>query len=655
MGGNIDSSNYALNINMIGESMYFLYLYLTKNIYTKTKSKDIKDKKSIIDFWDFDYKLNSPIETQLENVFKIYENNKSNAEINSKEALIVHIKNKNSELINKIFSRLEKIKMPHYFPLILFLLDEYCDSENENIIIPNKELYPNLKNCIIYTAEFIDKSQYLFESKQKQLTEQGEYKMEKILNILLRFCSYHNDLGDRFSIGEDDKKINYDLTEKYFPFTINICCIGRFGKGKSTCVNCLLGEIKAKESKSGASTTKKINYYQISNQPIKIYDIPGFENKETISNAVYKIKELNDEINELKEQLHIILYIIKSTDERMFADIEFEIINEISKQKDSKLLYILTHSSKDTDIEEKIDMINVGLKNVLINNKVDNLFNIYSKMKADKNNCIFVNFHPYENMPIYGIDEFFKKLSFLAKETDIYKKYIKKNKKDNEFQNLINEEADIRKMKAEKILLYNSIGAGAIGIIPGLDLAIQKFVIQKSAMKKIGQIFGLDINLISREKENEKENSFKNANNDNNFTIEDDKDNNKESNKYSNKDSNKDSNKNYSQFFSKFAQFSTSALGGIASFSEEIINYINQVAQISGEITLTALRGITITFLFIGSGIGIGTGFYFTYKHCKELIEKLYKYFKENMHILSNDLEQAVQYLEFRAKFHKKK
>ena len=311
-------------------------------------------------------------------------------------------------------------------------------------------MFPNLNNCIIYTAEFIDESQYLFESEQKLLTEQGEKKMEKILNILLRFWSYHNDLADRFSIGQGNKEINYDLTEKYFPFTINICCIGRLGKGKSTCVNCLLGEIKAKESKSGVSTTKKINYYQISDQPIKIYDIPGFENKETIANAVCKIKELNDEINELKDQLHIILYFIKSTDERMFTNIEFDIINEIFQQKKSKLLYILTHSSKDTDLEEKIDMINVGIKNVLLNNKIDNFHTMFLKMKADKDNCIFVNFHPYENKPIYGIDKLFKKLSFFAKETDIYKKYIKKDMKPNELKNLINEEADIRKKKAEK-------------------------------------------------------------------------------------------------------------------------------------------------------------------------------------------------------------
>ena len=59
------------------------------------------------------------------------------------------------------------------------------------------------------------------------------------------------------------------------------------------------------------------------------------------------------------------MYIIKSTDERKFADIEFDIINEISNQKNSKLLYVFTHSSKKTDIEEKIDMINIGIKNVL--------------------------------------------------------------------------------------------------------------------------------------------------------------------------------------------------------------------------------------------------------------------------------------------------
>ena len=651
MGQNLESNNYGLNVNMVGESLYLLSIYLTRNIYTKTKSIDIKEKKSIFDYWDFNYEFNLPIDKQIENVFKIYERNKSDCEINSKEVLIVHIKDKNSEFINIIFSRMEQLKLPHYMPLVLFLIDEYNDKDNK--IIPNKELYPNINPSTIYSASFIDDKEYIFQSMQKELTEVGENKMDKIINILLRFCSYHNDLGDRFSIGEGDKKINYDLTEKYFPFTINICCVGRFGKGKSTCVNCLLGETKAKESKSGASTTKKINYYQINDQPIKIYDIPGFENKETIMNAVIKLKELNDEINELKDQIHVIIYILKSTDERMFADIEYDIINEISNQKKSKLLYILTHSSKNTNKEEKIDMINVGIKNILEKNKIDNLNYIFSKIKANNDNCIFVNFHEDEDKPIYGIGELFYKISSIAKETDIYKKYIRQNMSDFEFQKFIKEEADIRKAKAEKILLYHSIGAGAIGIIPIVDIAVQKFVIQKNAIKKIGQIFGLDINLISKE-----EDSFniKNANNENNFEIIDNNNNNNNNNnentrnareEYNNNENSGNSNEKYS----RAGQYSSSGMGiGSASLLCKGIKYISKFAQVSKKVVGQALKNISITFIFLGSAIGIGTGYYFTYKHCNELIQKLYQYFLENIRYLSDSFIQGVQYLEMKAK-----
>ena len=453
--------------------------------------------------------------------------------------------------------------------------------------------------------------------------------MDKIINTLLRFCSYHNDLGDRFSIGEGDKKINYDLTEKYFPFTINICCIGRFGKGKSTCVNCLLGETKAKESKSGASTTKKINYYQINDQPIKIYDIPGFENLETTKNAVNKLKQLNDEINELKEQIHVILYILKSTDERMFADLEYDMINEISNQKNSKLLYILTHSSKNTNKEELIDMINVGIKSVVENKKNNNInyYNVFIKMKAKKENCIFVNFHENENKPLYGIGQLFNKIALIAKETETYKKYTKKNMSEYEFKKFVKEEADIRKRKAKKILLYHSIGSGAIGVVPGVDLAVQKCVIQKNATKKIGQIFGLDINLISKE-----EDSFniKNANNENNFEIIN------------------------GEKYAKTGQYSSSGIAiGTASILGDSVNIISRFGLITGEIALTALRAVSISFIFIGSAIAIGTGYYFTKRHCEELIDKLYKYFLEHIGTLSDSLLQAVQYLESRAKYFK--
>ena len=446
MGGS--QSNYTLKINMIGENMFLLNLYLTRNIYTQRESINKTEKKSIFDFWDFNYNFNTPIDQQIEYVFNIYKKNKDDFEINSKEVLIVHVTNKKSELVNIIFSKMEELKRPHYMPLVLFLSDEF-DGKLEDKIIPDKNLYPNIIPDTIYTASFVDNKEYLFKSESKELTKKGENQMETIKKILLRFCSYHYDLGDRFSIGEGNKAINYDLTDKEYNFYLNIYCLGRVGKGKSACVNCLLGETKAKENKSGASTMKTINYYQISDQPIKIYDIPGFENNETTFNAVLKLKELNWIFNELKEKFHFFLYIIKSCDERMFEDIEYEIINEISKQRNPKLLYILTHSSIDTDKEEKIEMINAGIKNILINNKCNTLDKTFSNLRADEENCIFVNFHSKKNKPIYGINDLFNKLSVLLKDI-INGNEINFNKSINQ----IEKEDDLLNLKIEKSFSY---------------------------------------------------------------------------------------------------------------------------------------------------------------------------------------------------------
>ena len=104
-------------------------------------------------------------------------------------------------------------------------------------------------------------------------------------------------------------------------------------------------------------------------------------------------------------------------------------------KKNSKLLYILTHSSKNTDIDEIIDMINIGIKSVLENHKIDNFNEIYLKTRAYKDNCLFVNFHEDEDKPIYGIGELFNKLYILSKDTDTYKKYTKNNMSDKNLKN----------------------------------------------------------------------------------------------------------------------------------------------------------------------------------------------------------------------------
>jgi GTP-binding protein EngB required for normal cell division len=90
-------------------------------------------------------------------------------------------------------------------------------------------------------------------------------------------CSIHNELGDRFTYKKGDDLEDFDLIETYYPFNINIACVGRFGQGKSAGVNAILQEYKAKESSKGCSQTKELTFYQVTNQPIKLLDIPGFE------------------------------------------------------------------------------------------------------------------------------------------------------------------------------------------------------------------------------------------------------------------------------------------------------------------------------------------------------------------------------------------
>ena len=307
-------------------------------------------------------------------------------------------------------------------PMALFLLDEYNEDNFDyslKKIIPDNNLYPKVDKRMIYTEDFNSVKKFAdLYAKKKTPDDKLIQKIEKIKKILVRFCSYHNELGDYFSlINSGGAEIIYSLIDKKYEYTSNFCCIGRFGKGKSTGVNCLLGEKKAKESKSGTATTKKINYYFVKNCPIKIIDIPGFESKETVLNAIEKFREFGDKINYKSSELTAILYFVKSTDERMFAELEYEMFKEILRHENVPVIYILTHSSTKIDKEEIYDMLNTGIKGVLNKHSEENnliLEKIKRKMYATEKNCVFVNFYPEEGEPIFGVDEYFGKIQSLC-------------------------------------------------------------------------------------------------------------------------------------------------------------------------------------------------------------------------------------------------
>ena len=414
--------NFYICINMIGKEMHSLTFTLRTKRPLNCYMTQSQYRLTIFDYWDYFYYPNLQIKEQINQVFEKFNKMKGRLDLNFRECLVVRVKNIYSPEIKEILEKINNINREHYMPMVLFLLDEY-DEENldysKKKVVPDNKLYPKVDKRMIFTEDFNAIKDYtnLLINKKNQDAKLIQ-KIDKIKKILIRFCSYHNELGDYFTlINSAGGEMIYNLIKKKFDFTSNFCCIGRFGKGKSTGVNCLLGEKKAKESRSGTATTKKINYYYVKNCPIKIIDIPGFESKETVNNAIEKFREFGNKINYRSSELTAILYFVKATDERMFAELEFKMFKEIIRHETVPIIYILTHSSAKTDKEEIYDMLNTGIKGVLNKHPEESpqiLGNIKKKMFASENNCVFVNFYEEEDEPIYGIAEYFGKIQSLC-------------------------------------------------------------------------------------------------------------------------------------------------------------------------------------------------------------------------------------------------
>ena len=367
--GELDT--FYIHIQLIGENMSNFLKMISRGTNT---SKSIKAKQSNIkfieDYWDFDYSPNISLQQQVDNYFEILQNNKKSKvqTKNIRESLIVKIKNSSDPLIETIINKMNVLRVQQYMPLVLFLIEE---SNNNKININPK--YKKIDPRTIFVEIFSDDiSSY----------QRNEYN--KIKKTLLRFCSIHNELGDRFTIGEKENAQDYDLIENYFPFNLNIACIGRIGQGKSTGVNSLLKSYKAKESKKGGSQTKNLTFYQVDNKPVRILDIPGFEDEESINKAIEKFKFCGEKINKIKDNLHIILYFLNYHNERTIFKFELPMIEEIIKHKSSKIIYVITHYKEEDDEEEEkllkddfINRINTGIQEISKDSKKKEIINKY--------------------------------------------------------------------------------------------------------------------------------------------------------------------------------------------------------------------------------------------------------------------------------------
>ena len=203
-------------------------------------------------------------------------------------------------------------------------------------------------------------------------------------------------------------------------------------------------------------------------------------------------------------------------------------------------------------------------------------------------------------------------------------------------------------------------------MIPLIDWALQKYVIQKDAAKKAGAIFGFDITIYEKSQEiqidkkennNTTEENIKKLMNEPKVVLNKNKDDNLLDNEYVNDEDNfdldeydleKNKDKNKKSYTKKYGRYAVSAFTGSVSFTTNAANFLTTTASMS-------LVAVSITFSFIGSAVGFGMGSYLTYQHCESLLDKFVELFIENVKSLSNSLEMGLKYFRKMAHIHRKK
>jgi len=652
---------FDMCVNLIGDSLdQFLYC-ISNNTYESYASQR-PEKKSLYDYWDYLYNPGYDFFGQLAITLNRLKLKKDSLTLDFKECVVVRVSDISAIEIQYVLEKMNSLNREHYIPLMLFLCNSFELEDLKKFNFDQKK-YSKIDKRIIF-----------FEKYEADIN--NPEKMRKIRYRLERFCSYYNELGDRFTIGENDNRNDYDLTEMNFPFTVNICCVGRFGKGKSTGVNCILGEKNAKENKSGTTATMKINYYQVNQFPVKIYDLPGFENDKTVNNAIKQFKYLNDEIRQLQDQIHIFLYFIKSTDERMFTEMEFAIFEQIFQHKDSFILYVLTHSTEKTDKKEIYDMINTGVRGVINHHKskkqeiypndLEYYQNIYFKMAATSDNCVFVNFHETDKNKLYGISDFFEKIVLFVERTDAYRKFQKDScMNEVEFRIRIEEEAKIRKKRAAAIISRHKIGSAIAGLLPGVDYLANRFFIKKDAMRKAGQIFGFDIDELSNSikyenDKNQKEMKNKGNNISNNESLmlkeENDKIPRPQASVIKENEEDKEKNEldNINKEKKKERDKKIKVSGYGAMYTCSAVSFGTSIPRILFAVGSVGLLAVSTVFSVVGCAVGAGVGYYLMKRHCEDLLDQFEQLFIQNADKVSNSLIFGINYLKNMAEYYKK-
>ena len=262
--------------------------------------------------------------------------------------------------------------------------------------------------------------------------------------------------------------------------------------------------------------------------------------------------------------------------------------------------------------------------------------------------------------------------------------------------------------QAKDVLKANKVWGGIVGILPGVDMILQKFVIKKNAMKKVGKIFGIDIKFVEENQKKINKEKDKKNNEINNEIKDEIKIEEKDEIKIEEKDEKKDEiiieekdeiqdiqngilkdeikdkqkdilkdeikdeiknkqidklkeeKKDEDNIFSN-PNIDKTSLKQIKEkdltkepvknkiyndnrFTSETESYVESGFSIGTSIGRIAAKGLGYCGIGLSAVVGIGLGGYLTHKYCEKLIDKFVIYYKENAKKINNSYKQALQY-----------
>ena len=161
------------------------------------------------------------------------------------------------------------------------------------------------------------------------------------------------------------------------------------------------------------------------------------------------------------------------------------------------LLLIAKKNLKEKNKKLIFEKINSGLWGT----KKERILNNKGMLKANENNVVFVNFRKDEDNPeVFGKKELFQKIHDFFIESESYKKSLRTLN-----EQVLEENIEGLKAQARSELLPCKFWGAAAGIVPFGDLLLQKFVIRKDALRKAGQIFGIEAKFVDEDNAKEKE------------------------------------------------------------------------------------------------------------------------------------------------------